>query len=870
MKSLISVIPGRIRWNCVLLIGVLSGLLQSRSMALTPPSSLDPSFDAQAIVGGVIRAIALQDDGRILVSGRMTIQGEQGATEVRLARVLDDGRLDPSFDLSILSNQDVRAVVSQPDGKVLVATTALVQRLNPDGTLDAGFQPVSVRLDGPVGTSKVIALQPDGKVLIGGARLQRVNADGRPDLTFQSPDDLSDVGTIEIMPDNGLFVIGVGPERYGAVRFHGWLLEPDGTFVASPSVDVGSPVSIQPDGKIISGLLYIARHLPDGQPDPSFYSFRNEFVEAFALQPDGKILFGGRFNVVEGHPCVWVGRLESNGQLDLGFDTSDGFAGIGGVHALALDARGRILVAGELPLYHGALVPPIVRLRGGPSPRVPLRFEPPPFDHKAPIGATVVFSAIPNGYPNPVCQWFHDGVLIPGATNLTLTIANAQFPDSGTYTFAASNSYERIEATALLDLGYFAQPGSLDTSFSDSRWHSYTKLLGVTADGNLLVEDYLADTVELRDPQYGLIKVLAQRIDPASAFELTNRNLMVVQKDVLGYISFRFRRFLPDGSPDPAFVPFDLGGEIELISPMPSGFVYFARKDRDGPTYREMRRLTPLGELDPGYAVPIEGQPLWFQPDEKFVLAPYSADLFSRFNSNGSPDPSFNPPIIPTPLTTVCVQPDNKVLLGLWWSERSPDSKKLVRLMPDGTLDPEFQMPEFFPFVHTPVSCLALQDDGKILVGGNFTFIGGAARRNLARLNPDGTPDFAFAPNDGPDGTVAAMAIEGDQLVILGKYRTVNGIPWQGPARLNLDSVEAPGALVSPTLFRCRLTGNVLQFSSRTATGYVYYLQSTERMPPTTWKTVSSLVGDGYVADWQVQLPEIGAGYFRVSSRRIP
>ena len=45
------------------------------------------------------------------------------------------------------------------------------------------------------------------------------------------------------------------------------------------------------------------------------------------------------------------------------------------------------------------------------------------------------------------------------------------------------------------------------------------------------------------------------------------------------------------------------------------------------------------------------------------------------------------------------------------------------------------------------VRSLAIQPDGKILVAGSFTALGGTARNNIARIHASGTLDTAFNPN---------------------------------------------------------------------------------------------------------------------------
>src|SRR6185503_17554089 len=66
----------------------------------------------------------------------------------------------------------------------------------------------------------------------------------------------------------------------------------------------------------------------------------------------------------------------------------------------------------------------------------------------------------------------------------------------------------------------------------------------------------------------------------------------------------------------------------------------------------------------------------------------------------------------------------------------------------------------FDPDANGPVWAIAVQADGKIVIGGEFSRVGGAYRNNLARLNIDGSVDAAFNP--GPDGGVFSLALQSD------------------------------------------------------------------------------------------------------------
>src|SRR5439155_5412087 len=95
----------------------------------------------------------------------------------------------------------------------------------------------------------------------------------------------------------------------------------------------------------------------------------------------------------------------------------------------------------------------------------------------------------------------------------------------------------------------------------------------------------------------------------------------------------------------------------------------------------------------------------------------------------------------------VVVQPDGKILIGGAFTTLSPNGgatvtrNRIARLNPDGTLDTAFN-----PNANDIVQSIAVQADGKILVGGFFTSIGGQTRNPIARLNPVGALATAVNP----------------------------------------------------------------------------------------------------------------------------
>ena len=74
------------------------------------------------------------------------------------------------------------------------------------------------------------------------------------------------------------------------------------------------------------------------------------------------------------------------------------------------------------------------------------------------------------------------------------------------------------------------------------------------------------------------------------------------------------------------------------------------------------------------------------------------------------------------------------------------------------------------------VNAVALQDDEKILVAGNFTRVGSTNRNHIARLTQIGQLDVTFDPGAGADNPVSTLALQPDgRILIGGDFATFNG-----------------------------------------------------------------------------------------------
>ena len=187
--------------------------------------SVDNTFDIGEGVNESVSSIVTQPDGKVLVGGNFTMFN--GQPQNRIMRLNPDGSLDTTFDVGtgIENNMSKLTIALQPDGKILVGGHTIVTydgqtlnkriiRLNPDGSLDTSFEE---GMSGGGGYINTIMVQLDGKIIAGGwfggplRNFTRLNSDGSVDATFLEDtgfDTFGDVFSTAIQPDEKIVVVG--------------------------------------------------------------------------------------------------------------------------------------------------------------------------------------------------------------------------------------------------------------------------------------------------------------------------------------------------------------------------------------------------------------------------------------------------------------------------------------------------------------------------------------------------------------------------------------------------------------------------------------------------------------------------------------
>jgi len=160
----------------------------------------------------------------------------------------------------------------------------------------------------------------------------------------------------------------------------------------------------------------------------------------------------------------------------------------------------------------------------------------------------------------------------------------------------------------------------------------------------------------------------------------------------------------------------------------------------------------------------------------------------AKLNSDGSLDEDFNNNIgagASGYVQRIAIQSDNKiVLVGEFTTFNSQSVNRIVRLNSNGTIDDSFEVGSGFD--GAIYNGLAIQDDGKIVVSGDFTAYSGITVGRIVRLNSNGGLDDSFVTGSGFDAFVSDILIQDDgKIVVAGLYSTYSGVTANSLIRLN-------------------------------------------------------------------------------------
>jgi uncharacterized delta-60 repeat protein/prepilin-type N-terminal cleavage/methylation domain-containing protein len=378
-----------------------TGTLSFTGAAPASGGTLDTTFlNGLTGANSAVDTVAVQSDGRVLIGGAFT--AVNGTSRGRIARLNTDGTLDTTFANGLTgANNRIFAVAVQPDGRILIGgnftavngtTRNRIARLNTDGTLDTTF---ANGLAGANDTVQTIALQTDGRILIGGgfnslhgtarSYVARLNADGSVDTGFLNGLPGADLRlySMAVQSDGRILIGGNFTTVNGTSRGRIARLNTDGTLdttfangLAGADSSVFS-IAVGPDGRIVIGGAFAAVHgtargnlarlNADGSLDTMFLnglSGAGWWVWAVTVLSDSRVVIGGEFTAVNGTARGGIARLNADGSLDTTF--ANGLSGGNAtVSAAVVRPDGSVVVGGVFTQMNGTARNRIARLSGG-------------------------------------------------------------------------------------------------------------------------------------------------------------------------------------------------------------------------------------------------------------------------------------------------------------------------------------------------------------------------------------------------------------------------------------------------------------------------------------------------------------------------
>jgi len=195
------------------------------------------------------------------------------------------------------------------------------------------------------------------------------------------------------------------------------------------------------------------------------------------------------------------------------------------------------------------------------------------------------------------------------------------------------------------------------------------------------------------------------------------------------------------------------------------------------------------------------------QSDGKIVAGGYftsydgtSQNSITRLNSDGTRDTSFTTGTgFDLFIDAIAIQSDGKIVVGGYFtSYNGTPQNNITRLNSDGTRDTSFTIGTGFDFF---IRGIAIQSDGKIVAGGYFTSYDGTPQNSITRLNSDGTRDTSFTTGTGFDNFIRVIAIQSDGKIVAGGYFTsYDGTPQNKITRLNSDGTRDTGFTIGTGL----------------------------------------------------------------------
>jgi uncharacterized delta-60 repeat protein len=537
-------------------------------------------------------------------------------------------------------------------------------------------------------------------------------------------------------------------------------------------------LSTQSDWKVILGWQFttvgwvargrVARVSTWGSLDTTFANPNaNNIVYATAVQSDGKVLIWWAFTWVSGSGINYLARLGSNGTIDPTFNANITLVAWNQVRTIAIQSDGKILIGWRFATVGWVARNRIARLNTdgtldatyNPNSNNSIYSITLQSDGRALVGwaFTTIAATGRNRVARLTTTWSIDATFNPNVNNTVWDIK--LFSDN---TIALWGQFTTVWWTARNRVAKIFSTGWLMATFNPNSNNTVFALNIDTSDNLFLGWQF-------------------------TTVWWTARNR--IAKVSSGWVL--------DGT----------------FNPNASSMIYAFAKKQDGTMAIGWAFVTiynvaniyltysnTTGSLDDRYNLGINGT-VWSlatQSDWKVILGWQFTTVgwvargrVARVSTWGSLDTTFANPNANNIVYATAVQSDGKVLI--WWTFTliwATARNYMARLNSDGTLDATFN-PNITVVAWNQVRSIAIQSDGKIIIGWRFATVGWVARNRIARLNTDGTLDATYNPNS--NNSIYSITLQSDGRALVGwAFTTIAATGRNRVARLTTTwSIDA-------------------------------------------------------------------------------
>ena len=758
---------------------------RGRIVKILPDGAIDESFATGSGADAIIRCIERLPDGRFLIGGEFTEY--DGISRSRIARLDENGTLDPSFDTDDVfedSDDYVDEIELLPNGSFLAAgrfqeyggrATRNVARIFANGDVDPSFESP----DNPGDYVEAMKVLSSGKILLGssngGQIIFRLEEDGARDADF----------------DPVLHGSGV----YGLLELDGGRVMVSGLFTAPESDGHTNLVILNEDGSVDEDGFH-SEITPDGWVGPLLKS------------TNGSIYAGGQFSRINGRDYGHLARFGAFSP-DVSFASPTGTIREGEGKEFTINVGSSLLDVAQFRITvesDDTAVIPRVNAQNG-------------------------FTVFPGENPERISVYFENDQSINGDRTFRLRItpesagATVGTPDFMTITVTD----DEVPGTVFL--------GSAGGVLNESRGSTEVKVKRFTNDpGELSVKIRTVDGSAIAGRDY--VHLDTTVIFPAGVYEKTVAIAGApASPEITPLRRFGIELYAPGegailGNPASANIDIndkDDPGSSVVDFTIPDAGSFFRCNDLklspNGDLYalatyiintpqRFETRILSFDSSGTGRAITIpdngsrkpDAYSLAFGFDGKIYVAGTASIL--RFLSDGNIDESWANPLqyvtpSPTRINDILPLPDGKVLIC--GSFNAPIEglvrQPVARLMPDGSLDPTFDMGDATGgrVVHE----MALDRSGKILLVGTFSSIQGIARTNVVRISQDGTIDESFdassaISSQGLNTYTNHIAIAPDGKIYLGGNERIIRVNGNGSLDTEFARVDGTDFSIQP------------------------------------------------------------------------